>query len=161
MCLAHATPEEQAVALRLVAETGAIDARGVPMTSELLKQLLAASPRDADGRVRVQAAFRNATFDLLRGPPRAAEVSGHRLQWAVSPVEVGVVEEVDLSFPQVGRPAVDNDPGPVGADGAESLKLFDPSLSGVALIARRSRSQEETCVPWLSVLAAGTSRRSM
>jgi len=40
MCLAHASEEQTAAALKLVSETGMIDARGVPITPALLEQIL-------------------------------------------------------------------------------------------------------------------------
>ena len=45
MCLAHASEEETAAALKLVGETGIIDARGVPITPALLERILTAAPR--------------------------------------------------------------------------------------------------------------------
>ena len=45
MCLAHASEEETAAALKLISETGAIDARGVPITGALLERILTAAPR--------------------------------------------------------------------------------------------------------------------
>ncbi|MEU4295058.1 hypothetical protein AB0E63_43130 [Kribbella sp. NPDC026596] len=62
MCLAHANPEMQAEALLLVRETGTIDVRGVPITRELLKQVLDACPRGSDGQAVVHARFGYATF---------------------------------------------------------------------------------------------------
>ena len=48
MCLAHASEEETAAALKLISETGAIDARGVPITGALLERILTAAPRGED-----------------------------------------------------------------------------------------------------------------
>ena len=45
VCLAHASEEDTAAALKLVGETGAIDARGVSITPALLERILAAAPR--------------------------------------------------------------------------------------------------------------------
>jgi hypothetical protein len=41
---------------------GTLDVRGVPMTSELLEQVLDASPRGSDGQAIVHACFGYATF---------------------------------------------------------------------------------------------------
>lgn len=43
-CLAHASQEETANALKLVGDTGAIDVRGVLITDALLKRILTAAP---------------------------------------------------------------------------------------------------------------------
>ena len=45
MCLAHGSEKEAAAALKLVGETGTVDARGVPITGALLERILAAVPR--------------------------------------------------------------------------------------------------------------------
>ena len=62
-CLAHATEEERAAALKLVGETGAIDARGVPVTATLLEQVLTVVPRGASGQPHIKNCwFDRATF---------------------------------------------------------------------------------------------------
>lgn len=58
-CLAHADAPDRAAALNQVHETGAIDARGVQISDELLAEILAAAPRARNGK----ALFRNARFD--------------------------------------------------------------------------------------------------
>jgi hypothetical protein len=45
LCLAHASEEETAAALKLISETGAIDARGIPITAALFERILTAAPR--------------------------------------------------------------------------------------------------------------------
>jgi uncharacterized protein YjbI with pentapeptide repeats len=63
MCLAHGSEEETAAALKLVSETGAIDARGVPMTRALLDRVLTAAPRGERGRPLItDCRFDGATF---------------------------------------------------------------------------------------------------
>ena len=44
-CLAHAGDKERDAALKPVAQTGNIDARGVTISSALLKQILDSTPR--------------------------------------------------------------------------------------------------------------------
>ena len=58
-CLAHADDPDRAAALNQVHETGAIDARGVQISDQLLAEVLAAAPRARNG----EALFRNARFD--------------------------------------------------------------------------------------------------
>ena len=63
LCLAHAPEGERVAALKLVGETGAIDARGVPITSALLQQVLAATPRGTNGEWLIKnCRFEKATF---------------------------------------------------------------------------------------------------
>jgi uncharacterized protein YjbI with pentapeptide repeats len=59
LCLAHAEDMDRAAALNEVHETGAIDARGVQISDELLAEVLAAAPRARNGK----ALFRHARFD--------------------------------------------------------------------------------------------------
>jgi uncharacterized protein YjbI with pentapeptide repeats len=78
-CLAHATTMRRYLALRQFAETGEIDARGVPIAAALLRQILAMAPRNAEdhptfittrlGRATFQGDvdFRNATFQGWAG----------------------------------------------------------------------------------------------
>jgi uncharacterized protein YjbI with pentapeptide repeats len=62
-CLAHATSQDRKAALRQLSETGAIDARGVPITVALLEQILAATPHDtADHPTFTAARFDRASF---------------------------------------------------------------------------------------------------
>jgi hypothetical protein len=44
-CWVHAADADLEVALKRLGEDGRLDARGVPLTQELLKRLLAAAPR--------------------------------------------------------------------------------------------------------------------
>ena len=70
VCLAHGSEEETAAALKLVGETGAIDARGVHITRALLDRLLTAAPRGENGMPLIKGGqFRGATFsgDALFG----------------------------------------------------------------------------------------------
>jgi uncharacterized protein YjbI with pentapeptide repeats len=63
MCLAHASEDEIAAALERIAETGEIDARGVPITSALLEWILAAARRWENTEEQVKVArFDRATF---------------------------------------------------------------------------------------------------
>jgi uncharacterized protein YjbI with pentapeptide repeats len=59
LCLRHADGTDRTAALDQVRETGAIDARGVQISDELLAEILAAAPRSRNGN----ALFRNARFD--------------------------------------------------------------------------------------------------
>jgi hypothetical protein len=58
-CLAHATTRRRNAALKRLGETGEIDARGVPITDVLLRQILATAPHDAEDH----PTFREARFD--------------------------------------------------------------------------------------------------
>jgi hypothetical protein len=62
MCLAHASEEETADALKLVGETGAIDARGVSITPTLLERILTAAPRRKKKPLIKGCRFEQATF---------------------------------------------------------------------------------------------------
>jgi len=63
MCLAHASKEENAVALDRIGETGEIDARGVPITPALLERILTAAPRGEKGEPLIKGCwFARATF---------------------------------------------------------------------------------------------------
>jgi hypothetical protein len=63
MCLAHASDEETAAGLRIVGETGEIDARGVPITSALLGRILTAAPRGENDEPLIKGCrFDRATF---------------------------------------------------------------------------------------------------
>jgi uncharacterized protein YjbI with pentapeptide repeats len=59
LCLTHADDQDRTAALDRVGEAGAIDARGVEISDQLLAEILAAAPRARNGR----ALFRNARFD--------------------------------------------------------------------------------------------------
>lgn len=62
-CLAHAGEPEVNTALKRLGEDGCLDMRGVLMTEELLRRVLAAAPRDERGRrVLAKAMFDRATF---------------------------------------------------------------------------------------------------
>jgi hypothetical protein len=62
-CLAHASEEDTAAALKRVGETGAIDARGVPITRALLERILAAAPRGENEKPLIKGCrFDWATF---------------------------------------------------------------------------------------------------
>jgi uncharacterized protein YjbI with pentapeptide repeats len=62
-CLAHARDEQRDATLKQLSETGQIDARGVPITQALLKQICAAAPHDAEYRPTFTAVdFERATF---------------------------------------------------------------------------------------------------
>jgi uncharacterized protein YjbI with pentapeptide repeats len=66
--LAHCSDDERAAALKVISETGGIDARGVTFSSTLLQQVLAVASRDDEGRSVIkwcrfdQAAFDGASF---------------------------------------------------------------------------------------------------
>ncbi len=63
MCLAHATEDESAAALKLIGETGVIDARGVPIAPALLEQVLTVVPRGTNSRPLIRdCRFDQATF---------------------------------------------------------------------------------------------------
>jgi uncharacterized protein YjbI with pentapeptide repeats len=71
VCLAHAAElelDEFEAELRRISEHGAIDARGVRLTEELLGRLLAAAPHDSHDHVILRnAQFDRATFDWFAG----------------------------------------------------------------------------------------------
>ncbi len=79
MCLAHAGEEEREAELRRIGETGEVKLRGVPISSALLEQVIAAAPHDANGQALFAASdFEQATFHgnagfggELPGPRRA------------------------------------------------------------------------------------------
>jgi hypothetical protein len=63
MCLTHGTEEERAAALKLVGDTGTIDARGAFITPALLEQVLTVTPRGANDQPLVKdGQFDQATF---------------------------------------------------------------------------------------------------
>ena len=63
MCLAHASEEETAAALKLISETGEINARGCPITPALLERILAAAPRGENEKPLIKrCSFDRATF---------------------------------------------------------------------------------------------------
>ena len=62
-CLAHAGDEERDAALEQVAQTGRIDARGVTISSALLKKILDSTPRNPNGHAMpTEVQFNRATF---------------------------------------------------------------------------------------------------
>jgi hypothetical protein len=62
-CLAHASEEQTAAVLKLVGETGMVDARGVSVTPALLERILAAAPRGENGEPLINGCrFNQATF---------------------------------------------------------------------------------------------------
>jgi hypothetical protein len=62
-CWVHAADADLEVALKRLGEDGRLDARGVPLTQELLKRLLAAAPRDDHGHtVLTDPRFDKAAF---------------------------------------------------------------------------------------------------
>jgi hypothetical protein len=63
MCLAHGSEAETAAALKLIGETGVIDARGAPITSALLERVLTAAPRGESEEPLIKGGqFNRATF---------------------------------------------------------------------------------------------------
>jgi uncharacterized protein YjbI with pentapeptide repeats len=67
-CLAHAHDEQRNATLKQFAETGDIDARGMPITQALLEQIVAAAPHDAEDRPTFGVArFERATFQGFAG----------------------------------------------------------------------------------------------
>ncbi len=67
-CLAHAGDEERDAALKQVAQTGKIDARGVTISSMLLKKILDSTPRNPDGHAMpTEVRFDRATFQGKAG----------------------------------------------------------------------------------------------
>jgi uncharacterized protein YjbI with pentapeptide repeats len=63
-CLAHAEDEERDAALEKVAQTGGIDARGVTISSTLLKKILDSTPGNPNDRVMSgEVLFDKATFE--------------------------------------------------------------------------------------------------
>jgi uncharacterized protein YjbI with pentapeptide repeats len=64
LCLAHATDQDRAIALKKLGETGIIDVRGVQISEQLLDQILAAAPRGANRRpLFKQSRFERSIFD--------------------------------------------------------------------------------------------------
>ena len=62
-CLAHANEDQTAAALKLIGETGEIDARGVSITSALLDRILTAAPRGENEEPLIKGCrFDGATF---------------------------------------------------------------------------------------------------
>ena len=62
-CLAHAAVDERGAELKRIGETGEIDLRGVPITKELLDQVMGAVQRDANElRLLTGSRFDRATF---------------------------------------------------------------------------------------------------
>jgi uncharacterized protein YjbI with pentapeptide repeats len=62
-CLAHAGDEDRAAALEQLAQTGRIDARGVTISSPLLKRILDSTPPNPDGNpMLTEVRFSAATF---------------------------------------------------------------------------------------------------
>jgi hypothetical protein len=62
-CWAHADDSDLDAAFKRLGRDGRLDARGVPITAELLDRLLAAAPQDEHGhRVLTDARFDGATF---------------------------------------------------------------------------------------------------
>jgi len=62
-CWAHAVDTELDLAFKRLGEHGLLDARGVPITQELLRRLLAAAPQDDQGHaILTDARFDEATF---------------------------------------------------------------------------------------------------
>ena len=62
-CLSHASEEETAAALKLIGETGTIDARGVTITPALLERILTAAPLGGNGQPLIKLLqFQGATF---------------------------------------------------------------------------------------------------
>src|ERR1700683_4740425 len=63
MCLAHASEEETTAGLRMIGETGEIDARGGPITGALLGRILMAAPRGENEKPLIKGCqFDRATF---------------------------------------------------------------------------------------------------
>jgi uncharacterized protein YjbI with pentapeptide repeats len=63
LCLAHAGEKETAAALKLISETGAIDARGVAITGALLERILTAAPRGENEEPQISGCrFDRVTF---------------------------------------------------------------------------------------------------
>ena len=62
MCLAHASDQEQAAALRFISGSGVVDVRGVPLSNALFERVLAAVPRDNGKPVLKASRFDRATF---------------------------------------------------------------------------------------------------
>jgi uncharacterized protein YjbI with pentapeptide repeats len=63
MCLAHASEEDSSTALKLIGESGEIDARGVHITPALLERILGAAPRGEHNEPLIKACqFAGATF---------------------------------------------------------------------------------------------------
>ena len=63
-CWAHADKPDLHAALKRLGVDGCLDARGVPITQELLARLLAAAPKDDQGHaVLIEARFDQATFE--------------------------------------------------------------------------------------------------
>jgi hypothetical protein len=56
-CWAHADDQDARAALKELGEDGDLDARGVPITAQLLQRLLRAAPTDRQGRPSLNSAF--------------------------------------------------------------------------------------------------------
>lgn len=62
-CLAHAGEEETAAALKVISQTGVVEARGMPITADLLDRIIAAVPRGENGKPLIKECdFGGATF---------------------------------------------------------------------------------------------------
>ena len=62
-CWMHADDQDLDAALKQLGQGGQLDARGVPITDELLNEMLASAPHDEHGRpVLTNARFDGATF---------------------------------------------------------------------------------------------------
>ena len=64
-CLAHASEEETAAAMKRIGETGQIEARGIPLTRDLLERILTAVPRGENEKLLIKGCrFTRATFSV-------------------------------------------------------------------------------------------------
>jgi hypothetical protein len=120
-CWAHAEQEQLDAALKQVAEEGRVDARGVPLTADLLERMLAVAPRDDQGRpVLSTVRFDQARF---QGEAGFATASFQDEAWFTGATFQGEAR-FDLA---TGRTAPDrHSPGAGGAPA-----IFQRSSSGI------------------------------
>jgi uncharacterized protein YjbI with pentapeptide repeats len=78
MCLAHASEEQTAAALKRVSETGVIDARGVPIMDALFQRIVTAAPRGENEKPLIQGCwFDRAAFTGAADFGGATFAGGH------------------------------------------------------------------------------------
>ncbi len=77
MCLAHASDDETAPALKLIGETGAIDVRGTTITPALLERILTAVPRGKNQEPLIKDCQFRRTIFSGHADFRGASFGGH------------------------------------------------------------------------------------
>jgi Pentapeptide repeats (9 copies) len=98
-CLAHAPDQERDAALKVLSETGAIDARGVVISSALLEKILGAVPRQADGHALfAEVRFEQAAF---QGDAAFAKAEFQGEAWFTSAIFQGSIALDNATFHSV------------------------------------------------------------